>query len=126
MSFGTRHLAAAIAEFGRSHRKLRVELALNDRVVDLVEEGYDVAVRIGVLVESGLIARRLSPCRLVLCAAPGYLERRGWPATPADLLGHGCLVYTYASHGATWRFAGEDGEQEVQVSGTWWPTTATR
>ncbi len=118
MSFGTRHLAAAIAEFGRSHQKLRVELVLNDRVVDLIEEGYDVALRIGVLAESGLIARRLSPCRLVLCASPGYLERRGWPAAPADLLEHDCLVYTYASHGATWRFGGGDGEQEVRVSGS--------
>ncbi len=118
MSFGTRHLAAAVAEFARENGRLRIELALNDRVVDLIEEGYDVAVRIGALADSGLIARRLSPCRLVVCASPGYLERRGWPAAPADLQGHDCLVYAYASHGGTWRFHGEQGEQEVRVSGS--------
>ncbi len=118
MSFGTRHLAAAVAEFGRGNPRLRVELVLNDRVVDLVEEGYDVAVRIGRLADSGLIARRLSPCRVVACASPGYLERRGSPAAPADLLGHDCLVYSYASYGAVWRFGGENGEQEVRVSGS--------
>lgn len=118
MSFGTRHLAAAVAEFGRDHQGLRVELVLNDRVVDLVEEGYDVAVRIGLLAESGLIARRLSSCRLAVCASPGYLERRGWPAVPADLPAHDCLVYTYASYGGLWRFHGEGGEQEIRVSGS--------
>ena len=118
ISFGTRHLAAAVAEFARENGRLRIELALNDRVVDLIEEGYDVAVRIGALADSGLIARRLSPCRLVVCASPGYLERRGWPAAPADLQGHDCLVYAYASHGGTWRFHGEQGEQEVRVSGS--------
>ncbi len=118
MSFGTRHLAAAIAEFGRGNPRLRVDLVLNDRVVDLVEEGYDVAVRIGRLADTGLIARRLSPCRLVACAAPAYLERRGWPAAPADLQGHDCLLYAYASHGGTWRFGGEGEEQEVRVSGS--------
>ena len=118
MSFGTRHLAAAVAEFGRDHQGLRVELVLNDRVVDLVEEGYDVAVRIGLLAESGLIARRLSSCRLAVCASPGYLERRGWPAAPADLPAHDCLVYTYASYGGLWRFHGEAGGQEVRVSGS--------
>lgn len=118
MSFGTRHLAAAITEFGRGNPRLQVELVLNDRVVDLVEEGYDVAVRIGRLADSGLIARRLSPCRVVACASPGYLERRGWPAAPADLLRHDCLMYAYASHGAAWRFGGEGGEQEVRVSGS--------
>jgi len=120
MSFGARHLAAAIAEFSRRNQKLQVELVLNDRVVDLVEEGYDVAVRIGLLAESGLIARRLSPCRLVVCAAPAYLERRGWPAAPADLQGHDCLMYAYASNGGVWRFGGAPGQrdEEVRVSGS--------
>lgn len=118
MSFGTRHLAAAIAGFRRDNPRLRVELVLNDRVVDLIEEGYDVAVRIGRLAESGLIARRLSPCRLVACASPAYLDRRGWPAAPVDLQGHDCLVYSYTRDGDVWRFHGEHGEQEVRVSGS--------
>ncbi len=118
MSFGARHLAAAIAEFCERNPKVRVELVLNDRLVDLVEEGYDVAVRIGLLAESGLVARRLSPCRLAVCASPGYLERHGRPNTPADLHEHNCLLYAYASNGGIWRFHGEHGEEEVRVSGS--------
>ncbi len=118
MSFGARHLAAEIAEFCEQNPKVRVELVLNDRVVDLVEEGYDVAVRIGLLAESGLVARRLSPCRLVLCASPGYLERHGRPSAPADLHGHNCLLYAYASNGGVWRFLGEHGAEDVRVSGS--------
>lgn len=117
MSFGARHLAAVVAGFCERNPKVRVEMVLNDRLVDLVEEGYDVAVRIGRLAESGLVARRLSPCRLVVCASPDYLERRGRPATPADLRGHNCLLYAYASNGDVWRFLGEH-EEEVRVAGS--------
>lgn len=117
MVFGVRYLAAAIAEFCDLHAGVRVELVLNDRVVDLVEEGYDVAVRIGRLADSGLVARRLAACRLAVCASPGYLAHHGEPRTPADLLGHNCLLYAYASGGDTWRFHGEHGEEEVRISG---------
>lgn len=107
MSFGARHLAAAVSEYCGHHPGVRVEMVLNDRVVDLVEEGYDVAVRIGRLADSGLVARRLATCRLVACASPGYLERRGQPKAPADLQAHDCLLYAYASNGSTWRFRRE-------------------
>ena len=112
MSFGVRHLAAALAAFGAVHPRVRVELVLNDRVVDLVEEGYDVAVRIGTLRDSTLVARRLAPCRMVVCASPDYLRRRGAPAVPDDLRGHDCLLYAY-SPGTTWTLGG----QGVPVSG---------
>jgi len=117
MSFGARHLAAAVSEFCDRHPGVRVEMVLNDRVVDLIEEGYDVAVRIGRLADSGLIVRRLTTCRLVVCAAPGYLARRGTPRTPADLLEHNCLLYAYACNGGAWRFQGEEGETEVRLAG---------
>jgi len=117
MSFGARHLVAAVSEFCDRHPGVRVEMVLNDRVVDLIEEGYDVAVRIGRLADSGLVVRRLTTCRLVVCAAPGYLARRGTPRTPADLLEHNCLLYAYASNGGAWRFQGEEGETEVRLAG---------
>ena len=118
MSFGIRHLASAVAEFCRLHPDVRVELALNDRVVDLVDEGYDVAVRIGRLADSSLVARRLAPCRLAVCAAPSYLARRGTPAAPTELRAHDCLLYAYAGDGDTWRFRGDGGEAEVTPSGS--------
>lgn len=119
MSFGTRHLAAAVAAFCGAHPLVRVEMVLNDRVVDLVEEGYDVAVRIGRLSDSNLIARRLATCRIAVCAAPGYVARRRPPSVPADLQEHDCLLYSYASHGDTWVFHGEHGEAaEVRLAGT--------
>jgi DNA-binding transcriptional LysR family regulator len=119
MSFGVRYLAAAVAGFGAQHPELRVELAMNDRVVDLVDEGYDLALRIGRLADSSLIARRLAPCRVVACAAPAYLARHGPPAHPTDLRRHDCLLYAYAAGGAVWRFHGADGhETQVEVGGT--------
>ena len=102
MVFGVRYLAAAAADFAALHPRISVNLTLNDRVVDLVEEGYDVAVRIGDLAGTSLIARRLAPCRLVLCASPGCLARAGAPRRPEDLQGHNCLRYAYASF-STWR-----------------------
>lgn len=118
MVFGVRFLAAAVATFCDLHPGVRVELVLNDRVVDLVEEGYDVAVRIGRLADSGLVARRLATCRMVLCAASGYLARHGEPRTPADLHGHNCLLYAYASGGdRTWTFHGQHGDEEARLSG---------
>lgn len=112
MSFGVRHLVPALAAFGAAYPRVRVELVLNDRVVDLVDEGYDVAVRIGTLRDSTLVARRLAVCRMVLCAAPDYLRRHGAPATPDALRGHACLLYSN-SPGGSWMLGG----QAVAVSG---------
>lgn len=117
MSFGTMHLAAAVADFSALHPDVSVDMALNDRIVDLVQEGYDVAVRIGRLADSMLIARRLAPCRMAVCAAPSYLARCGEPRTPAELGGHNCLGYTYMSTWDEWRFEGPNGAQSVRVSG---------
>lgn len=118
MSFGARHLAAAVAGFCLRHPDLRVDLVLNDRVVDLVEDGFDMAVRIGRLRDSALVARRLAECRLVVCAAPAYLARRGTPGQPADLRRHDCLLYSYASEGDTWCFRADGNEECVRLRGS--------
>src|SRR5262245_50305861 len=88
MSFGTLYLGAAIADFMSEHEDLKVELTLNDRFIDPLEEGVDVTIRIGALADSSLIARRIAPARRVLAASPDYLRRHGTPKVPADLGGH--------------------------------------
>jgi DNA-binding transcriptional LysR family regulator len=93
LSFGVRHMSEPIADFSRRHPRVSFELDLNDRRVDLVAEGADLALRIGRLADSSLIARRLFEARTVVCASPAYLERSGTPATPGDLVDHDCLVY---------------------------------
>ena len=118
LAFGVRQIAPALAEFARLHPALTIDLGLNDRQVDLIDEGWDVAVRIARLPESSLVARWLAPCRIVVCAAPAYLATHGTPRKLADLAAHNCLGYTLpdpASAGR-WRF-GENGEIVVPVSG---------
>ena len=109
MSFGILHLGPAIAEYLQQYPDVVIDLDLNDRVVDLVEDGYDVAVRIGPLQDSSLVARPLAPQRLLVCASPDYLRRHGTPATPEDLKLHRCLHYAYASTGNEWHFE-KDGQ----------------
>ena len=117
MSFGVRHVSPALPEFLARYPELAIDLALNDRVVDLVEEGFDVGVRIGRLTDSSLVARRLAPNRAVLSAAPGYLEARGMPRRPEELEGHACLIYSYQAMGEGWRLAGPEGERHFKISG---------
>lgn len=95
VSFGQIHLAAAVADFVKRYPLTRVELLLVDRVVNLVEERVDIAVRISRAIDPALIARRLAPCRSVLCAAPSYLAERGAPATADALAAHNCLTHHY-------------------------------
>ncbi|UEM05522.1 LysR family transcriptional regulator [Skermanella rosea] len=119
MSFGSPHLASALAAYCERHPQVRIDLVLNDRQVDLVEEGYDVAIRIARLTDSSLIARRLAPIRIVLCASPDYLGRHGAPRTPQDLAGHNCLLYTYSPTPLDWTLVGPDGvETVVRVTGS--------
>lgn len=106
MSFGLIHLSPAVADFLVAHRQLEIEIDLNDRRVDLVSEGYDLAIRIGKLPDSSLIARRLAPCRHLVCASPAYLQERGEPRAPEELVGdrHDCLVYSNRAISEEWRF----------------------
>jgi DNA-binding transcriptional LysR family regulator len=118
MSFGILQLGPAIAEFSRAHPLVSLELKLDDRYVNLVEEGIDVAVRIGALTDSSLVARKLSSSRQVVCAAPEYLAENGEPEVPEDLAAHNCLLYSYSSAVNVWRFTGPDGRDiPVAVSG---------
>lgn len=119
MSFGVMHLAPAIAGFLRRYPELGVDLSLNDRVVDVVEEGFDLAIRVSELADTSLIARRLAPARIAICATPGYLSEHGTPRTPADLNGHNCLIYAYAPDADVWRFTDAAGAAEtIRVTGT--------
>jgi DNA-binding transcriptional LysR family regulator len=120
VSFGARWVAPALAEFLAAHDGLAGELVLNDRIVDLVEEGFDLAIRIARLTDSSLIARRLAVSRFALVAAPGYLARAGAPRAPADLAKHNCLGYAYAATGDTWKFVRQGGgaSASVRVRGT--------
>ena len=108
LSFGLRHLAPAITEFACSHPDIEFDFDLNDRPVDLVGEGFDLALRIADLHDSGLIARRLSPIRHVICASPAYWEKYGRPDRPEDLLDHTALRYTN-SPTLGWEFTAPDG-----------------
>ena len=109
VSFGIREIAPLIPEFLGAHSALSIDLGLNDRQVDLIEEGWDLAVRIGAMASSSMIARKLAPCFTVVCAAPRYLAAKGTPRSIADLARHDCLGYTLSrTIGAdTWLFGGE-------------------
>lgn len=118
MSFGILHLGPAIADFARDHPRVNLDIRLDDRFVNLVEEGIDVAVRIGNLTDSSLVARKLAVTRAVACASPAYLEQFGEPETPEDLATHNCLIYSYLSNANVWRFVAPDGREiPVAVNG---------
>ena len=117
VSFGTLHILPGLPDFLRRYPELRVEVTLNDRIVDLIEEGFDIGVRIGKLEDSALISRRLAPSRRVLIAAPDYLARHGLPGGLEDLAHHECLIYAYQVEGALWRLTGPGGNREVKVAG---------
>lgn len=113
MSFGIRYLGAAIADFMAVYPDLKVELTLNDRFIDPLEEGVDVTVRIGVLSDSSLIARKLAPAHRVLVASPGYLRTHGVPKSPDDLARHRCLSYGHTTSMQRWPLT--HGEETITV-----------
>ena len=115
VSFGLLHLAPLWAEFMARHPKVMLDLTLSDRMVDLVEEGFDVAVRIAKLPSSSLISRRISSTRLILCASPTYLKLHGTPSHPSELAGHQVAAYSLLSLGEVWEFDGPDGHVAVKV-----------
>ena len=115
MTFGNLHLAPLWPRFLAANPKVSLDITLNDRVVDVVDEGYDLAVRISRLGESSLVSRLFAHTRMVLCASPGYLEARGTPQHPGELAQHEVLAYAYWSGGDEWRFQGPEGEVAVRV-----------
>ncbi len=117
-SFTLLHLRQPLARFLERFPHVTLDLVLEDRVVDLVEEGYDGAIRIGVLASSTLVARRLAPCRQVICASPAYVARHGAPEVLEDLLTHNCIVYTLGRDARAWRVLDHDGnEAQLPVRG---------
>jgi DNA-binding transcriptional LysR family regulator len=118
VSFGARRIAPLLMEFAQQHPYVSVELGLNDRLVDLAEEGWDLAIRIGSLSDSNLIARRIAPCRTVICAAPAYLRTHGTPRNVSELPDHNCLGYTLSrlTGVGRWTF-GAKSEVAIDVSG---------
>ncbi|HKU47871.1 MAG TPA: LysR family transcriptional regulator [Burkholderiales bacterium] len=119
VNFGVRHLAPAIAEFLAQHAEVRFDVSLSDRIVDLVEEGFDLAVRIGAAGADNLVARKLGETRLVPCASPLYLSAHPAPQTPEELAGHNCFTYEYLAPRNVWRFRDASGnERAVRIAGT--------
>jgi DNA-binding transcriptional LysR family regulator len=110
-TFGILQLAPAIANFTTRFPAISVELILSERPVDLIDEGFDVAVWVGELPDSSLIARQLAPCRMVVCGAPSYFERHGTPRTPSDLTAHNCLTVSgnVLSYYRAWHLTAADG-----------------
>ena len=117
MSFGTLHLADAIADFMTRHPKIRVEMVLNDRKVDPVSEGFDITVRIGEPLDTlALIDHRIVEAKRAICASPAFLAAHGEPKTPADLQTLPCLHYGAAGVAETWKLDGPDGAREVRIN----------
>lgn len=118
MGFGILHLAPLIPEFLAQFPGVIVDLRLDDRFVDLVAEGFDVAVRIAAPGDGLLVARRLATCKQVICASPAYWRQHGLPQTPEDLRGHNCMSYVYTRPPDIWEFAAPDGTSiTVPISG---------
>jgi DNA-binding transcriptional LysR family regulator len=119
IAFGATQLPRIVKDLSARYPELDIELVLEDRHVDLVREGVDVAIRItGQAPDSGLVYRRLAPNRQVLCASPQYIARRGLPRTPQDLAGHDCIAHSQRTTPRTWHLTGPDGGQaSVQING---------
>lgn len=116
MTFGTLHLGPLIPAFMQRHPDVSLELDLNDRAVDLIGEGYDMAVRIGTLADSSLIARRITSVQLITCASPDYLREHGTPIAPEQLAAHACLTYGQTRHGE-WAFRVGGRLRKISVNG---------
>ncbi|HSV35771.1 MAG TPA: LysR family transcriptional regulator [Ramlibacter sp.] len=120
VSFGIQHLAPLWGEFLDAHPRVSLDVQLADRVIDLVDEGFDLAVRIARLPDSSLISRKLASTRLVLCASPSYLERRGAPRHPQDLTQHELIGYSLMAVGDQWQFTGPEGPMTIKVKPRLW------
>jgi len=114
-SFGIQHLAPLWGEFMAQYPDVELDISLSDRLVDVVDEGFDVVIRISAPQDSTLVHRRLACTRLLLCASPEYLERHGTPVSIDEIASHRVIAYTYAVEGDVWRFSTAQGMREVQT-----------
>jgi len=117
VSFGITQLGPPLADYLSRYPEVVVDVTLDDRFIDLVEEGFDLALRVGELKDSSMIARRLAPVRFALCASAGYVKQHGAPREPDDLSNHRCLFYSLRAIPGEWRFIGPEGEVALRVSG---------
>lgn len=118
VSFSVNHLARVLPEYAQRYPEVHLDVTLSDRVVDLIDEGYDLAIRIGRVQDSSLVARQIAPARMVICASPDYLKVHGTPKAPADLARHNCLDYTYSSTRGEWHLARAGKTHVVRVKGS--------
>lgn len=122
-TFGTERLVPGMSDYLALYPAVELEIVLSDAIADLVEDGFEAAVRLGTLPDSGLIARPLAPYRLMICAAPSYLARKGEPRVAEDLVDHDCLAFTYSARSewhyadTEWRMTGPEGPAKVRVAG---------
>lgn len=118
IAFGMRRLAPLLAEFVEAQPAIKLDVSLSDRFVDLVEEGFDLAIRIGEISAPNLVARKIGDSHMVTCASASYLAKRGTPRHPQDLVAHECLIYEYMSSKTVWTFRDKRGKaSSVRVSG---------
>jgi DNA-binding transcriptional LysR family regulator len=117
VTFGARHLGGAIQAYLARHPQVKIDLTLNDRVVDLVEEGFDLGVRIARAIDPGLVARPITYARMLVCASPDYIKLNGMPKSPSDLAQHNCLTYAYSGLQNDWHFTRRGREYTVKVAG---------
>lgn len=121
MSFGTLHLSGVAAEYMQRHPDVHVELVLNDRFVDPIEEGFDVTLRVGEpAAVTSLVTKEIVGCHRVLCASPEYLADHTEPTHPVELTTHRCLQYGYLASGNRWRLEGPDGERSYPINCVMW------
>lgn len=121
MSLGTLHLSRVVADFMAEFPKLQVEVVLNDRFVDPIEEGFDVTIRVArPRYPKSLATRPIVPVRRVICASPEYLERSGEPGHPQELSRHRCLHYGHLETGSTWALSGPDGDVSTRIHCVMW------
>ena len=117
LSYGQHRLAIILGAYTQSFPLVQLDISLSDRKVDLVEEGFDVAIRIGALPQSDLIAKKIGAAHSIVCAAPGYLAQFGTPQLPSDLSGHACLGYSLTGGGGDWRMESSGEQAVVAIAG---------
>ncbi|GAB4198584.1 MAG: LysR family transcriptional regulator [Wenzhouxiangellaceae bacterium] len=127
-SFAERYVVPELAEFLRRHPGIRIELSITDRKISLVDEGYDLAIRISQLSDSSMVARKLAPMRVIVVASPAYLSKHGTPAEPAELSQHTCIIDSNFKHERRWPFMINGAIERIAVDGPFQANTpeATR
>jgi DNA-binding transcriptional LysR family regulator len=117
VAFGTMHIAPALSDFLSLYPEIKIDMTIIDRSVDMIEDGFDVVIRVCESPPENIVARKIAPAASKLCATPGYFEKFGTPYRPEDLALHNCLDYIHSGDKGMWRFTGPDGEIAVPVSG---------